>query len=77
MDQPSLGIITIIKQAVICEVGDRDLIGHPTPAGSYLAACVLFKTIFERSPVGLPYAPRGVDAAARDHLQRIATLTTR
>ena len=51
--------------------------GHPTPAGSYLAACVLFKTIFERSPVGLSYAPRGVDAAARDHLQRIATLTTR
>jgi hypothetical protein len=27
---------------------------HPTPAGSYLAACVFYATIFGRSPVGLP-----------------------
>jgi hypothetical protein len=28
---------------------------HPTVAGTYLAACVLFAKIFDRSPVGLSY----------------------
>lgn len=27
---------------------------HPAPAGSYLAACVLYATIFRQSPLGLP-----------------------
>jgi hypothetical protein len=27
---------------------------HPSPAGSYLAACVLFATIFNTDPTGLP-----------------------
>jgi hypothetical protein len=27
---------------------------HPTPAGSYLAACVFYATLFDKSPVGLP-----------------------
>jgi hypothetical protein len=27
---------------------------HPSPAGSYLAACVFYATIFHRSPLGLP-----------------------
>ena len=27
---------------------------HPSPAGSYLAACVLYATLFHHSPVGLP-----------------------
>jgi hypothetical protein len=27
---------------------------HPSPAGTYLAACSLYSTIFQRSPVGLP-----------------------
>jgi hypothetical protein len=33
----------------------RDDGSHPTPAGTYLAACVLFATIFERDPRGLAY----------------------
>jgi len=28
---------------------------HPTLEGSYLAACVFFTTIFDETPVGLPY----------------------
>ncbi len=28
---------------------------HPTAAGSYLAACVLYAKLYHRSPVGLPY----------------------
>jgi hypothetical protein len=27
---------------------------HPSPAGSYLAACTFFSAIFDRTPVGLP-----------------------
>lgn len=27
---------------------------HPSPAGSYLAGCTIYATIFHRSPVGLP-----------------------
>jgi len=27
---------------------------HPSPAGSYLAACVIYATLFHRSPEGLP-----------------------
>jgi hypothetical protein len=27
---------------------------HPTPAGSYLAACVLYTTLYGQSPIGLP-----------------------
>lgn len=32
---------------------DRDQ-SHPNPAGSYLAACVFFATLFDRGPLGLP-----------------------
>jgi hypothetical protein len=27
---------------------------HPSPAGTYLAACVLYATLFHQSPIGLP-----------------------
>jgi hypothetical protein len=33
---------------------------HPSPAGSYLAACTLYSTIFNRSPAGLPGRISGV-----------------
>jgi hypothetical protein len=46
--------------------------GHPTVAGSYLAACVLYGTLFGRSAEGIVYADRGIAADIRDHLQRVA-----
>ena len=46
--------------------------GHPTMAGSYLAACVLYGTLFNRSAVGVGYSSRGIDADTRDYLQRVA-----
>ncbi len=33
---------------------------HPSIAGSYLAGCVLYATIFKKSPVGLPYHAEGL-----------------
>lgn len=38
---------------------DKDK-SHPTLAGSYLAACVLFSVLFEQSPVGLPLPAKGL-----------------
>jgi hypothetical protein len=46
--------------------------GHPTMDGTYLAACVVYATIFGRSPVGIAYAGSGISADLRDFFQRIA-----
>jgi hypothetical protein len=44
---------------------------HPSPAGTYLAACVLFTTMTHESPVGLPDT-EGLDAAVAAQLQQVA-----
>ncbi|MFO1477057.1 MAG: hypothetical protein U1F98_10450 [Verrucomicrobiota bacterium] len=49
--------------------------GHPTQAGSYLAACILYKTILGRNPVGNPARPPGLDAATALWLQQVAEKT--
>jgi hypothetical protein len=50
--------------------------GHPTPAGTYLAACVVYRTIVGRSPVGLTYADPAVPPDVRAFLQGIAEQST-
>lgn len=37
---------------------------HPSPAGSYLAACAIYAAIFQRSPVGLPAHITGIPIEA-------------
>jgi hypothetical protein len=44
---------------------------HPAPAGTYLAACVLYQVLTGSSPVGLSETA-GLDAATAATLQRIA-----
>lgn len=44
---------------------------HPSLAGSYLAACTTYATLFKKSPVGLSYTA-GLDPAVARHLQTIA-----
>ncbi len=46
--------------------------GHPTVAGSYLAACVLYAAIYRRSPVGNPYSADGISPQTSGFLQRMA-----
>ena len=46
--------------------------GHPTVEGTYLAACVLYQTIFENSPVGNPYSESSISVEMRTYLQGIA-----
>ena len=48
--------------------------GHPTLYGTYLAACVLYSTIFGESPVGNLYSDRSISPGIRDYLQGIAAL---
>ena len=49
--------------------------GHPTIYGTYLAACVLYGTIFEKSPLGNSYSGKGISKDIRDYLQQIAAQT--
>jgi hypothetical protein len=44
---------------------------HPSLAGSYLAACTTYATLFGKSPVGLAYTA-GLDPAIARHLQTVA-----
>ena len=46
--------------------------GHPTMDGTYLAACVLYGTIFEHSPAGNPYSDKSISTETRAYFQRIA-----
>ncbi len=46
--------------------------GHPTVYGTYLAACVLYGTIFRKTPVGNPFSDKSISPLIRDYLQKIA-----
>jgi hypothetical protein len=41
----------VADPALVLYQSDRS---HPNPTGSYLAACVFYATLFDKSPVGLP-----------------------
>jgi hypothetical protein len=49
---------------------DKDQ-SHPTLAGSYLAACTFFATLYDESPEGLP-APKSLESSLAPILQRAA-----
>ena len=49
--------------------------GHPTLAGTYLAACVVYGTIFRRSPTSISYTPTGISPEDRNFLQQVAAQT--
>lgn len=51
---------------------DKDQ-SHPTVAGTYLAACVFFATLFGRSPVGVGGGIKGLSAAEVKLLQQAAS----
>jgi len=49
--------------------------GHPTPAGTYLAACTAYASIYGASPVGNS-AHGGLSAGQAQHLQAMAAKVT-
>lgn len=48
---------------------------HPTLAGTYLAAAVFFASLYESSPAGLDYVPRGLNSDDAKTLREIAWQT--
>lgn len=48
---------------------------HETMHGTYLAACVIYATLFDSSPVGLNYQPSGISHQEASFLQQIAWRT--
>jgi hypothetical protein len=50
---------------------DRDQ-SHPSPAGSYLAACVFLAVLFGENPVGIETTVKGLDDDGRVLLQKTA-----
>lgn len=55
------------------ELWDEDL-SHPSQAGTYLAACVFYATLYEQSPEGLDYLGE-LDQQTAQILQQIAAKT--
>lgn len=52
------------------ELWDEDM-NHPSPAGTYLAACVLYKVLYDQSPEGLGYSG-DLDEQTAQKLQTVA-----
>jgi hypothetical protein len=48
---------------------------HPSPAGTYLAACVFYAVLYQQSPEGLPPLDSGLRPAQAKKLQAIAWRT--
>ena len=46
--------------------------GHPTAAGSYLAACVIMGKVLGKVPWGIPYASRAMRREMRAYLREAA-----
>jgi hypothetical protein len=59
------------KQHAAPELYDKDG-SHPTPAGSFLAACVAFQALLGRSPAGLKVEVAGLSAPEVALLERSA-----
>jgi len=69
-----IGVAWQRAQQIAPEIQLLDGTQHPSPAGTYLAAAVLFRTIFNVSPVGSTYYG-GLPQTTAHTLQRIADAT--
>jgi hypothetical protein len=64
---------TVLRQDPMIALGQDDG-SHPSTAGTYLAACVLYASIFHASPVGISEA-EGLSPDVARALQIVAALT--
>ena len=48
---------------------------HPNIAGSYLAACTFYSTLFNKSCLGSSYYPAGLSYSDATYLQNVASTT--
>jgi len=66
-----IGVAWERAQRIAPEIRLLDGTQHPSPAGTYLAAAVLFRTMFNASPVGSPYYGH-LSKEVATSLQRVA-----
>jgi hypothetical protein len=52
--------------------GDRE---HPSIFGMYLATCVVYATVYGKTPTGISYAPMGITTEQAAFLQKVAWQT--
>jgi hypothetical protein len=75
----SVAPVGIAFQHAQSERPDLDMLGgdkeHESIHGTYLAACVIYASLFRESPQGLTYTPTGVSTEEAAFLQRIAWKT--
>lgn len=71
--------VGVAFQRALAERPDLDMLErdreHESIHGTYLAASVIYATVFGESPEGLSYAPRGVSADEAVFLQQVAWKT--
>lgn len=48
---------------------------HPSIYGSYLAACVFYSTLYQKSTIGLTYIPSGINTSDAINIQTVASST--
>jgi PKD repeat protein len=48
---------------------------HPSKYGTYLAACVFYASIFQKSPIGTTFIPEGINVTKATIIQNIASQT--
>jgi PKD repeat protein len=48
---------------------------HPNIFGSYLAACVFYATLYQKSPIGSTFIPAGINTTDALNLQTVASYT--
>ncbi len=71
IDLYSKDIDSFIGEGVNASPVHKKVIKHPSMAGTYLAACVVYASLFGQSPEGLGYTA-GLDSGAATALQKIA-----
>ena len=49
---------------------------HPSLSGTYLSACTIYASLYQKSPVGNPYTG-GIDAKTATFLQQVAWETVK
>jgi hypothetical protein len=66
------GISGTLSQIILTIFDNEPELVHLTPLGHYFIACVMYASVYKRSPVGATYMPSGVNATQRASLQQVA-----
>lgn len=66
------GFTGTLEQKILTLFDNEPELVHLTNVGKYFIACVVYASVYRRSPVGSTYTPSGVTTTQRSSLQQIA-----